>query len=237
MSARNKYRYNRAPRRHHVRRLVFLVVALIIFGAIIGVVAWDLKKHSGNSSVTGKEREVSQIEAESVKQLQVNEPFFSMELPGDWKEMRRYKSANENSIEWHATTKGEDNRYLTVYIDTIPLKKAVNRLLPVKAEDNTLSYGELSDNCASFTGLKSPELNRANLQVETPAKWQNVDFICNLPQAVQNVTGTGSVGSQNSVTVVGPLQGSHKYFFLYDDKNIQPKSSILADAIRSFRAK
>jgi hypothetical protein len=58
-----------------------------------------------------------------------------------------------------------------------------------------------------------------------------------LPQYIDNRIGTGSVGSGvNGVTLTGPTSGTHNYFFLYIDRNIEPDDSILYGIIQSFRA-
>lgn len=160
-----------------------------------------------------------------------------MQLPGDWKESRRITTTGSHTIIWQATKKGQDNRSLQIFVDTIPSSMPVNRLMPVTVQGSGLIAGDISDNCATFTGGGTLDTKQAVLQKPTLAKWQGVDFMCNLPNVVDNQIGVGAVGNPiNQVTITGPA-GTHKYFFLYTDRNIQPDYTILTDALQSFHAK
>lgn len=231
-----KYRYGHRPgRRRRTRVLIVMAVSLLILGAVGGIVVLDIRK-TKNKPVEGTEHTVVQALDEAINRMNVDEPTFSMELPGDWKETTRHKDANEQSISWQATKKGEDNRYMKLYIDTIPATRAINRLLPVTAQGNTLSLGNMSENCATFTQGGTLDAGRAQTLKETPAKWEKVDFICNLPRVTDNEIGIGSTEGVNTVKLKGS-KGEHKYFLVYTDRNIQPNYNILYNAVSSFTAK
>jgi len=154
------------------------------------------------------------------------------------KRLAAQNTVTTHSISWQATAKGADNRYLTIYIDTIPATKPVNRELPVTVHGNQLSPGELSDNCSDFTTGGTMNVSQAEKLPPTPSVWQGVNFICNIPQVINDLVGTGAVGDGvNTVTITGPTGGTHNYFFLYTDLNIQPDYTILSNAVQSFRAK
>lgn len=231
-----RYRYGHRPgRRRRTRVLIVMVVSLLIIGGVGSFIAYDLKK-SENKPVEGQGRTVAQALDENINVKNIEEPAFSMELPGDWKETGRRKDATEQSITWQATKKGEDNRTLKLYIDTIPTSRAINRLLPVTAQGNTLSVGNVSDNCATFTKGGTLDAGRAEKLPDTPAKWEKVDFICSLSRVTDNEIGTGSTEGINTVTVKG-AKGEHKYFFVYTDRNIQANNMIFYNAVSSFTAK
>ncbi|MDB5185901.1 MAG: hypothetical protein JWL85_424 [Candidatus Saccharibacteria bacterium] len=236
MSTKHTYRYDKSfrPKRH---KFLFVFAGALLVVVSLAAFVWRDVTRNQAVNIEGQSRTVNQVFNDTIQRLTVDEQLYSMELPGDWKEIKRTNTSTENSITWQATKKGEDNRSLTLHIDTIPASRPLNRLLPVNAEGNTLMYGEISDNCASFTGGGSLDAQKAVHSKETEAKWQKVDFICNLPRVIDNEIGTGSTEGINTVSVTGPLQGKHKYFFVYTDRNVQPKTSILLDAIRSFRAK
>jgi hypothetical protein len=71
----------------------------------------------------------------------------------------------------------------------------------------------------------------------TPGKWQGVNFICDLPNYLREVAGTGSADGINMVSVTGPAGGKHAYFFTYTDHTVQPDFSIFRTIISSFQAK
>jgi len=233
-----KYRYGRRPgRRRRTRIAIVMLISLSIVVAIGSVVYWDLAKHNKDTGVNGQGRTVAQSIDASQDVLRVNEPTFTMELPGNWKLVERKTTALEHSITWQGTKKGEDNRKLTLYVDVIPVAQAVNKLLPVTAVGNGLNYDDVSDNCATFTQKGTLDTSLAVKNRDSPAKYKQVDFICDLAQVTQNKTGTGSTDGINVVNVTGPDQGKHKYFFLFNDQNIQPNLSILTNALKSFKAK
>ena len=231
-----KYRYDRRPMKRGRRILLVLAIVILIIGLIAAAIVWDLRR-SGSHSVDSKGTAISQTVAQNAH-LTIDEPYFRFDLPKDWKETGRNNTTTEHSISWQSTLKNEDNRYLTLYIDLIPTNKAVNKLLPLTVESNTLIVGDMSDNCSNFTGGGTMNAQEAAAKLKpTPAKWQQVDFICDLPDVIDNKIGTGSTDGINTVTVNGPIKGKHKYFFIYTDHNIQPNYNIFTDALRSFRAK
>ncbi len=233
----NYYRYNRSVKPHHYKFIVIIAVSLVIIAIIFVLLLLDMRRGK-TTTVVGPQRTVGQVLGNSIDKLVVDEKLFTMELPGHWKLLTKTNNVHENSITWIATKKGEDSRSLTLYIDKVPeSRRAINKLLPVKASGNKLLYGDISENCASFTGGGTFNTGQAVSKPETTAKWQGIDFICNLPRVVDNETGTGSADGLNAVYVTGPTGGRHRYFFVYTDRNIQPKNGVLLDAIDSFRAK
>jgi hypothetical protein len=166
----------------------------------------------------------------------ISEPTFTMQLPGDWKQTDSQDTSTVHSISWQATAKDADNRYLTIYIDTIPTTYAVNKELPVAAHGSQLTYGALSDNCSDFTPGGTTNAAIAETLKPVASVWQGVSFICNLPQFIDNQIGTGSSSGVNSVTLTGPKTGTHSYFFLYIDRNVNPDYTIIENALQSFRA-
>lgn len=231
-----KYRYGHGTSKRRPRKALLIVGGSMLIAAIVvGFVLLDLRK-SVSPVIEGESRIVSQVLSESGQKMVVNEPTFTIELPGDWKETGRNENNQYTSITWQATLKNNDNRWLTIYIDRIPFDRAYNRIVTVKAQGPNISYTDISDNCANFT-LGGNVDGRITSGKPTPTKWNRVDFICNLPRAIDNEVGTGSEQSPNSVTITGPTMGTHKYFFLYTDRNFQPDYNIFYDVLRSFRAK
>lgn len=230
------YRYKYGHRKIHKKRIVFATVCacLVVIGAVGMVIVRDMRRNS-DTQVEGTSRTVGQVQSNTESKLTINEQLFTMQLPSDWKERTRSKSATEKSITWNATKKNEDARELTVYIDTIPATLAINRLLPVAVQGASLVPGDVSDNCATFTG-DAATITETARRPDTPARWAGIDFICSLATIVDNKVGVGSLGGVNQVTLKGS-QGEHKFFFLYTDHTIQPNYIILTDALKSFRIK
>lgn len=232
-----KYQYgHKLAKRRPRKALLVMLVSIALAGLIGGIVFLDLRKHV-SPSIEGESKVVSQVLSENSHGVVVNEPFFSIELPEDWKETGRNTSGLYNSVSWQATLKGKDNRYLTIYVDRLPTDMPVNKLIAVRAQGNGLTFSDVSDNCANFTVGGSQDSRVIATSKPAPTKWNKVDFLCNLPRAIDNEIGTGSEGTPNSVTVTGASQGTHKYFFLYTDRNFQPDYSIFYNVLKSFTAK
>lgn len=231
---RKTYRYGYRPhKRRHIVAVVVSVV-LLVFGPASFFIYQDVKKN-GSGNAEGTSRVVAQVVGDvSNKKLDINEPYFAMKLPIDWVEGKRQPGPNGGyTVYWNATKKNESNKWITVYVDVVPDKLAVNRLLPVFVEGGGLSTGDVSENCSTFTGAADKTAPK-----DTLARWQGVDFICNLSSVVENQVGVGVVGgSVNQVVIKGQQFGAHKYFFLFTDHNIQPDYNIFIDALQSFRAK
>ena len=232
MSRTYKYDHN-VP--HHLIRhvLVVGVVSLIVLIIVAGLI-WKIRPKP--TAANGGTKLVPQVQT-AHKSLYIDEPYFSMELPIDWKQTGHVDAPTMHSISWQSSAKNATNRYLTIYIDTIPTTMAVNRELPITVEGNQLSFGQLSDNCANFTPGGTLDTAKAATLKPTTAVWQGISFICDLPDVVNNKVGTGSTAGINTVTIKGQTSGTHSYFFLYTDHNIQPDYSIFFNAIQSFRAK
>lgn len=232
------YRYRYGHRKIHKKRVVF--VAILACCACIGVVAYviyrDLKQ-SSDVQVEGTSQIVGQVQANSESKLTIDEQLFTMQLPGDWKERTRSTTNLQRFITWNATKKNEDARELTLYIDAIPPNFAVNRLMPVTVQGNSLLPGDISDNCATFTGDGSASARDNATRPDTPARWAGIDFICSLATIVDNKVGVGALGGINQVKLKGSQGGEHTYFFLYTDHTIQPNYVILTDALKSFQVK
>lgn len=230
------YRYDHQPVKTNRYRLIGTVVGvLIVTGVIAGFLVLDIRRNK--SPAVSSQSTVQQLLSESAQSITVNEPFFSFQLPSDWKEIGRKKTETENSISWQATKKNEENRYLTLHIDTIPASKPINRLMPVKAEGNGLSVGDVSEKCETFTVGGTQNAQDAQKLKPAPAKLREVNFICNLPGIVDNEVGSGSPEGINVVSLTGETSGIHKYFFVYTDRNIQPNYGIFVNALESFKAK
>jgi hypothetical protein len=165
----------------------------------------------------------------------VSEPLFRLTLPIGWKETGRVNKPY-NYIEWRDTNESTTARSMRLYTDLIPTNLAVNRELPVKAEADRLIPGEASNNCSSFVGLNSPTPAGASNAKATEARWKDIPFLCDLPNYTREVTGTGSTGGINTVSVVGPKNGKHNYFFLYTDHTGQPEFDVLIKIVSSFVA-
>ena len=212
-----------------------ILAFVVIVGVVGGLIGYDI--YRGRSQTQTGTAQISQLTFASGPKITIDEPSFSLQLPADWHETGRINNEYQYGVSWQATKPKEDNRFMTLYIDRIPRTLAVNKLLPVEAIGTALRHGSLSDNCAAYTEGGSFDAKKAITAKDTPAKWEEITFLCDLPKVFDNVVGTSSKEGINIVTVTGPKAGKHSYFFVYTDHNIRPDYQIFNEIIESFKAK
>lgn len=231
-----KYRYNhRAVKRHHIVGII-LGVAVLLIGTIVMLLMLDVRNNQ-DTSIEGTSRVVGQVVGDENGTQTIDHELFSFALPGDWKEAGRVNTDVERSITWTTTKQDASARELKLYIDIIPSTLPINRLLPVTVQSNQLVPGAVSGNCATFTQGGTMDAQKATQLQAAQARWEGVDFICNLTNIVENQVGASSSVAINTIVVEGAVKGTHKYFFLYTDHNIQPQYDIFKDAVSSFSPK
>jgi hypothetical protein len=128
---------------------------------------------------------------------------------------------------------GEDAaRRLDVYVGAVPAALAINRLLPVAANDGRLDItGTVSDNCVNFTDKTA----RAIATGIASAKWDGVNFICDMGNYERDVVAIGSEQGINTVTLIGASAGRQQVLLVYTDNNANPDYNIFNTIVRSFR--
>jgi hypothetical protein len=161
----------------------------------------------------------------------VTEQAFSIGLPQGWKSPAP-PAVPYTVYSWQGSGK-DATRRLDLYMDTIPANFAVNRLLPVTQDGDSLSIaGDVSDNCIRFTARTAASAATG----AEPAKWNGVNFLCDVGNYERDVVGTGSSIGVNTAVVSGAATGVHKVFFVYTDNSASPDYTIFESIIKSFQA-
>lgn len=217
--------------RRHKSHIIRLLMGIITMAVLVAAVAWFFR---GTSSVTNPEPVTHTVSSNEGATKGFDEGIFTFSLPVDWV----VESHDAQQYTLQSTKKYFDNRTLNIYLDTIPPNFALNRLLPVQIQGNTIQTGTVSDDCRSFTGGSISGAQQAQSLPNTPAKWQGISFICDLSNYNRNAVGTGSIGSPlNTITLLGPASGKHSFFFVYTDHNVNPDYNIFYAMLQSFRLK
>lgn len=236
MAMRGTYRYDhRIERRRRYTAVIVIVLTLGILAAAGYAIFRDVMNNDTETAVDGTTRVVGQVEGQNSSLKTFKETTFTMQIPADWKETARTGNAVENSVTISSTKAGISERSLKVYVDTIPTDFAVNRMLPITWSGESMSTGSVSDNCATFTKGGTLDTTKSVRLQPAIGRWQGLDFWCDLANVVDNKIGTSSKDGINVVKVGGPAQGTHSYFFLYIDRNIQPDYQVLQQMLSSFK--
>jgi hypothetical protein len=162
-----------------------------------------------------------------------DEADFGIDLPVSFQPIPRPPGPYQ-SYSWLTSNKGSDAAQIDVYEDTIPTNLALNRVQIVEAEGDHLRLdGAVSDNCSKFT----KGLTRAPGQSGVPAKWLDVNFLCDQSNQARDVIGTSSTDGINIINLRGPTGAVHKFFFVYTNQDITPDYTTFLNVLQSFRVK
>lgn len=233
------YRQGRPVRRHNYKAL--LVIVVVVLAVVAGIYFLIVKNFHSKTTIKNGKSSTTIIGGNNQATVTINEPLFTLQLPGQWKEVARNSDPRYQSIQWNFVSPKTAGRWVRIYEDTIPADFALNYLQPVTATNNGLTPGPLSDNCVTFTQGATPGTNRdvsvPNSQAALPARWQKVSFMCDNSHVSHQVVGTGGTEGNNVVTVTGPQHGPHKYFFVYEDDAYHPDYSVFLNVLGSFQVK
>ncbi|HVO86159.1 MAG TPA: hypothetical protein VMT23_00300 [Candidatus Binatia bacterium] len=166
----------------------------------------------------------------------VQETDFELSLPGKWKLAAQNWDNRYQAWQWQFQDKRYAGRWFEVYQDTIPADYAYNYMLPVSANGDSVTIGSVSGNCANFTTTNQTKINGSGT-VAAPSKWQGISFYCDYGRQSLQVVGTSGPDGINTLTLKGDKSGTHKYFFLYEDNDIDPDLGIIGEILTTFHAK
>lgn len=224
------YRVGSKPNKKKRRWPLWLAACFIVLLLVIGGVFLGTRVHTP-TNITQAAAVTTKVNSAAVMSKLFSEPGFELKLPTDWT-LREHITAEYNIYRFQGTGKVSVGQILDVYQDSTPVNFPVNRVQPVEASGTHITAnGSISDNCADFTKAAP-----ASGQSGNPAKWQNVDFLCDLHNTARNVVGTSAAGSVNKVVVQGDSGANHNFFFAYTDHGLTPNYGPLYGAIESFSA-
>jgi hypothetical protein len=110
---------------------------------------------------------------------------------------------------------------------------ALNKALVVDASGTGVVHESVSENCATYTEASKTDPRTGF----APAKWQGIDFFCDMANNSRAVVGTVSKDGFNYFNVTGANGGQHKVFIVFTDNNITPNYSVFYDVLTSLRFK
>lgn len=218
-------------RRQRRIRLAIGLSLLVVFGVGGWFIQRALRPHT---TLSQSKAVVTTVKATSTPLKTYDETAFTIDLPNDWKVGER-STAPYNVYRWQGTSKSTNATLLEIYVDTIPVNVAVNHVLAIEANGPQITPdGDISDNCANFTKDTSPTPGTYG---GVHGRWQGIDFLCDLNNSERNVVGTSSATGINSVTVKGPTNLTHKFFFSFTDHSLSSDYTPFTNALLSFRVK
>lgn len=217
---------------HKIRHTIITIVLtlLIVGGGVYGYIFLMQDTQASIQVVNNGGGTTKTVQSVTPQNVRMDEAAFFFELPGDWKKTGEITTGPHHKFSYQATLKNASNRYLDIYMDSLPTTMAVNKAVAVRSEGDHLSHGVVSDNCTTFTSQTLSAL-------AVPAKWDGVDFLCDMDVKTRNVIGTSSIGNVNKVELTNVGFTKHSFFFVYTDHNYNPEYSIFYDVLDSFTLK
>jgi cytoskeletal protein RodZ len=218
------------PKRHGVR--TFFVSFLVICLVLAGAAWWFFVRGHAPDGINNSAASISQTKAP--KKNHIDEKYFSIDLPKDWK-MALAQTSPFIQYSFHATAKHASARTLNIFVDYVPPNLGLNTLQIIKADGNKITLGPRSPDCGNL--LKQTPKSANTSTKLTTATWHGLHFLCN-PAPFSRAIGTGSKASGSQKTYfVGQKTGRHSFYFLYIDDTIHPKPGLFSKILHSFRAK
>lgn len=227
------YTANRRQKKYKIflKFMLFLVPLMLIVAGVI----WFIFIRNNNDIASSFSKENGQVYIAKPSTKIFSNEMFKITLLSTW-EANGKKNPYSDQVyyEFQSKEKGNDNRWIRIYVDIYPKSLALNRLQPVTVVDNKFVItGNISDECSTFTGAPGSTASNAIKSDTWMAKWNGIDFVCDMTNP-QNVAGTASVEEGLGTTFINSNNIKHKYFFMYIDHNVRPDYQLFVDALKSF---
>lgn len=217
---------------HKHRRIQRFAIILLLVLFFVALVYWLMHLRIAPTATIRNDTPVSKNYTSSqAAKVSVDKPEFKMELPAGWTERKVISSPTGPRYTFSAAS-GEP-KVLDVYIDNPPTNLAINKAIVVSSQGSGLTHEYVSENCVNFTDpkYKNPQTGFA------PARWQEIDFICDMANSNRQVVGTISRDGANQVNTTGVSGATHRFFMTYTDNDITPSYSTLYDILGSMQFK
>jgi len=220
------YRLGHQIKHHH---WPYILGGLIIIGCIVAGIVTAPRFFKANTTLTQSSSVTHHISAADTTTQHIAKATFAFDIPSGWRSVAP-PAVQPVAQSWAGTAPDGSGRRLDVYIDHIPGTLAVNRLLPVQPTGSRLNTaGMVSDNCTNFTDKATESAATGT----AAAKWDGINFICDMANYERDVVAIGSTAGINDVALVGST-GTHPVLLVYTDNSISPDYSVFTAIVQSF---
>ncbi|MCA9318552.1 hypothetical protein KDA06_02840 [Candidatus Saccharibacteria bacterium] len=227
----NRYHVDRRTHRYRRARRRAIVIALLLFLIALFYFLFHLRI-APSQNIQNDTAATAPYKPNGDKKAHIDKPFFAFDLPDGWKEAGRDASVVPSPT-YNFISPTTQQQTLRLYVDASPANFAVNRAITVSASGSGIDHDMVSENCVNFTDAKYKD-SRTGI---APAKWQNIDFLCDMANIQRPVVGAISSDGINYIKLTGPTTGEHKLFIVFADYGVNPNYSVLYDILDSFKMK
>ncbi|MBP7857687.1 hypothetical protein KA016_01340 [Candidatus Saccharibacteria bacterium] len=221
------YQLDRQSHKHArlKKRLLWLLVILLSILLVYGLFRLRI---SPKQEIKASPSVSKSYGANAVKMQTFEKPDVLFQAPSGWKEVPVTQSVYTPKYMY---MHNERSQVLEIFIDNPPRGLGINKAVVVSGGSSTISHDIVSDNCSTFTEASKMDA-RTGL---APAKWQEVDFICDMANSTRAVVGTISKDGNNNFSVTTDTGKHYSVFVKYTDSSINPNYSTLYDILKSMR--
>ncbi len=223
------YQLGHRPKHHYIR---LAVIVCILAGLVVGGVMGARQLLQPSTVLNQSNAVVKNVPISSTQTKHIIKGNVSFDVPSTWQEhINTGGTSPLPLVTWQGTVKDDRARWLDVYIDDIPTNLAVNHLLPVEADgDHLNAIGTTSDNCVNFTDKTAASTRTGTAS----AKWNGVNFLCDIGNYERDVVAIGSDEGMNMVTLTSQTTGKHRILLVYTDNSPNPDYTTFAQIVKSF---
>ncbi len=221
------YQYDKRTHKHAKlkKRVIWTTILIVFVGVVYGLSRLKISPEQDikNSAPLSRAYNSGQD-----KKQQFAKTEFTFTATSGWKEYAAQQGQLTPKYLFKDVSK---SRILEVYIDNPPEQLGVNKVIVVDSVDGVLSHDVVSDNCTTFTdsSKKNPQTGIGI------AKWQEIEFLCDMGNAARAVVGTISDDGKNMFSATTPTGRTYKVFITYTDNNINPDYNVLYDILGSLK--
>ena len=218
---------HKTHRPHPWRWIIGIVLVVVL------AVGFGLHSLKPETQVSQSKKVTKTLTANSATQT-FTKNSFSIELPKNWQFTNKQQDVYTIYHFKGAGSVEDGNRSIDIYEDSSLPNFAVNRMVPVVANEEgglTTDASLVSDNCSAYTTGSTG----GRTTVGQIARWQGIDFMCDMANTLRDTVGTGSKDGLNTVIIKTPTSRAHHYFFTYNDNNAKPDYALFTKALNSFK--
>lgn len=225
------YQLGRRSRHHKLLLAAFAGIVLLSVG--FGTFKLINLKTAPDAHIINSPPVITPYDPMGSAKVHIDETLFRMDLPTGWKAKGRTADIYAG---YSFQSPNPGTQLLTVYIDNLPTSLAVNRVLAVQAQGSQIGHDTVSDNCVNFLPPSSLNTPQAKTQKVVNAKWQNVEFYCDVGNYQRDVVGTSSAEGINRIDLQGATS-RHSLFFAFTDNGASPDYAVFYSILDNFALK
>ncbi len=224
--------YHVGKKHHHHRRARRRIVIIIIILLLIALIYWLFNlRIEPDSEIKNSKPVNNEYSVSTEANVTFDKPEFIVHMPGGWEE--RPTLGSPTGPRYTFVSKVSEARQLDIYIDNPPTGLSLNRVVKVMARGNAITNEMISDNCMTYTDPK----NKNPTTGIAPARWQEVDFLCDMGSPTRQLVGMISSDGLNRLHITGQSGRTYKIFITYTDNSISPNYTLLYDTLKDIRFK